>query len=334
MPFSELSKRLMGRDEPELVALGYWMRKLKPIEGLYRPVGTVFHIPPANVPTLWAYPLVLSLMAGNRNIVRLPKSCPVVDVLEREFGELEGVTLVRYGHEQEITDEHSSKCDMRIIWGSAETIAAIRRSPLPAHAKEIAFPERFSMSTIHAPSYLALDRGGREALAERFSRDLYTYDQAACSSPRLLVWCGEGGHEAATTFYPLLQGYAPDTGQVLAKGAFAYRAIIDKPVSHYRRYGNALTVLRLGSLDSLCREHCGGGLLYEYLADDLSELQVQRQDQTLTTYGFDEDQLRAWARTAGGIDRIVPIGAALSFSRIWDGYDLLHEFTRRVEVTA
>lgn len=333
MPFSALSKRLMGRPEAELVALGYWIRKLKPIEGLYRPVGTVFHVPPANVPTLWAYPLALSLLAGNHNIVRVPFSSP--EVLIREFADLEGVQLVRYGHEQGPTDLYSSQCDMRLIWGSDETIAAIRRSPLPAHAKEITFPERYSMSAIYAPAYLALDRGGRQALAERFSRDLFTYDQAACSSPRLLVWCGPGAHEAVATFYPLLNAHAPDTGQVLAKEAFAYRAIIDQPVSHYCPIGNALTVLSLDSLHGLCRAHCGGGLLYEYMTDDLDDLHgfIERQDQTLTTFGFDASRLREWARTAGGIDRIVPIGEALTFNRIWDGYDLLHEFMRRVEVT-
>jgi len=29
-----------------------------------------------------------------------------------------------------------------------------------------------------------------------------------------------------------------------------------------------------------------------------------------------------------GIDRVVPFGQALSFASVWDGYDLLTEFTR------
>ena len=33
-----------------------------------------------------------------------------------------------------------------------------------------------------------------------------------------------------------------------------------------------------------------------------------------------------------GIDRIVPIGQALQFSRHWDGYDLFAEFTRQVTI--
>ena len=33
-----------------------------------------------------------------------------------------------------------------------------------------------------------------------------------------------------------------------------------------------------------------------------------------------------------GVDRIVPFGSALSFSAVWDGYDLLAEFSRLVSV--
>jgi len=33
-----------------------------------------------------------------------------------------------------------------------------------------------------------------------------------------------------------------------------------------------------------------------------------------------------------GVDRVVPIGQALSFSNIWDGHDLLREFCREIEI--
>ncbi|HET9516299.1 MAG TPA: gamma-glutamyl phosphate reductase, partial [Actinoplanes sp.] len=39
-------------------------------------------------------------------------------------------------------------------------------------------------------------------------------------------------------------------------------------------------------------------------------------------------------RLAGrGIDRVVPFGSALSFAAVWDGYDLLSEFSRITTVT-
>jgi hypothetical protein len=62
---------------------------------------------------------------------------------------------------------------------------------------------------------------------------------------------------------------------------------------------------------------------------------LRRQDQTLTYFGFTADEMVSFAQRAGGrgIDRIVPMWRALEFSTVWDGYDLLREFTRLVTVS-
>ena len=46
--------------------------------------------------------------------------------------------------------------------------------------------------------------------------------------------------------------------------------------------------------------------------------------------------MRRLARSINGrgIDRFVPIGQALAFGSVWDGLDLLHEFSKRVVVDA
>ena len=45
-------------------------------------LGLVFHITPSNVPIVFAFSYVLSLLAGNANIVRVPtKRFPQVDVV-------------------------------------------------------------------------------------------------------------------------------------------------------------------------------------------------------------------------------------------------------------
>jgi len=36
--------------------------------------------------------------------------------------------------------------------------------------------------------------------------------------------------------------------------------------------------------------------------------------------------------TNRGIDRIVPIGHSLDFNAIWDGYDLVEQFSRKVTI--
>jgi hypothetical protein len=57
---------------------------------------------------------------------------------------------------------------------------------------------------------------------------------------------------------------------------------------------------------------------------------VVRRDQTVTHFGFTAPELTDFARAVAGagIDRLVPIGEALTFAAVWDGYDLLREFTR------
>lgn len=67
---------------PELVALGYWARN-STIERLRQrfetaypeavrlPRGIAFHVAPANVDTIFVYSLLLSMLAGNCNLVRV-----------------------------------------------------------------------------------------------------------------------------------------------------------------------------------------------------------------------------------------------------------------------
>jgi hypothetical protein len=61
---------------------------------------------------------------------------------------------------------------------------------------------------------------------------------------------------------------------------------------------------------------------------------ILRRDQTLTWFGFDQSELRAFAIALNGrgVDRLVPIGQALNFEHRWDGYDLFLELTRRIVI--
>jgi hypothetical protein len=161
----------------------------------------------------------------------------------------------------------------------------------------------------------------------------------ACSSPRVVVFAGaaEAATQASAAFWDALtecldeKQFASPAAIHMRKLVYSCQAILELPVVEYRRDPEA-TVLQLESLGREPREHSGGGLFFAARVDNLRDLVpvLNRRHQTLTHFGFDGAELRRLAAAFGGraIDRMVPVGQALQFSRFWDGYDLLHEFCR------
>jgi hypothetical protein len=94
--------------------------------------------------------------------------------------------------------------------------------------------------------------------------------------------------------------------------------------------------VHLHDRSALDKEICGGGLFRHLPVARLSEVLafVDEGDQTLTHWGFDGDALRDFASAAGarGLDRVVPIGEALAFDVVWDGFHLIDDVLRRVRV--
>ena len=350
---------------PELLALAFWMRRaqLVSLRSQFRatsspeliavPRGLVFHIPPSNVDTIFVYSWLLAVLAGNRNCIRMssrrtPQSEILLrllrDSLERADQHLQHNTIiVSYGHNPEITEALSKACDVRVIWGGDHTVGLIRSVPLAIHAREMVFPDRSSFAVIRAETYLSLSQQSQQKLAEQFYNDSYWFDQMACSSPKLLVWCGSGAdtRHASQAFWAALdgcistRGFAAPAAIHMKKLVFSCESILDLPVSEYYR-SREVTVLTLDSLKNYARQHSGGGLFFTTRVDQLSDLVpfLARKDQTLTYFGFDTDELTTFAISLGGkaIDRMVPIGQALQFSRFWDGHDLLREFCRFVHI--
>jgi Acyl-CoA reductase (LuxC) len=365
------SRRLLAdpisRAHPELMALGFFMRKAEITraqadraaaarpELVEVPVGLVFHIPPANVDTIFMYSWLQALLAGNCNLVRLSaRSSPVVDHLCQllcellaapAFAAVRGrVAMIQYRHDVAITSEISAHAGLRVIWGGDATIDAIRHAPLPPHGRDLTFADRFSLMALGSTAVAAASAAALATLVEQLFNDLYWFDQAGCSSPRLCLWIGSDDQAAAarSRLWPALaafanhRGYHPDLAMRMAKEVFCHRAVLDGPVSARRHYGAALTVLEVSTLEGLGRDHPGAGLLFEAVVASLDELVpwVTRKDQTLTHFGLAHEQLLDLARQLAGrgLDRMVPVGQALQMSRWWDGYDLASEMIRRVHI--
>lgn len=370
---ARLSSIILGdprsRPLPEVVALGYWLRPasirrlaerfatLDGGVGVRGPVGVALHIPPANVDPIFAYSWLLALLCGNASIVRLPRRRgAVADLLLdqiavalRDHPAIAAVTaFVEYGHDDAITAALSAEAGLRIIWGGDETIRHIRSLPLSPRGKEVVFADRRSFAAIAAPAFLALDDSAAYTLMDRLALDVFLFDQMACSSVRMLAWCGSPqAVEAATQrAIPLLRKAAADRGftvepaAALAKYAACQRLAMDFPVSGIDWGDGRLAVIELDpGTPPLWPEtdHTGGGLLLQTRINDLADLipLVDLRVQTLAQYGFDRDDLAEFVRRLNGrgIDRIVPLGSAMDFAAIWDGYDLLAEFTRLVTIS-
>lgn len=358
----ELGRR--GRGLPETQALAYWMRKaevhrlaesfsaLGTEHCVLMPRGTVFHIPPANVDTLFVYSWALSTLVGNRNIVRLSsratdQSNLIIDTIRdvlRDHPGVEGSTvMITYGHDDAITRAISAESDVRVIWGGDATVNRVRAVPLPPHASELVFADRFSMAAIGLSAYEALRAADRDRLAELFFNDAYWFDQLGCSSARLVIWVGPGQPATASSdFYARVRSvarakhYEVDTSAAIAKLSQSHRTMIDAEVNRYSAPDNVMTVLSMAEFPDVRGEFCGAGLFYELHVEGLDDIvpHVKRADQTLATFGIPESDLQRFVHElrGRGIDRIVPFGQALQFNRFWDGYDLLAELTRKVTI--
>ena len=363
---ANLSQRIMrdpqARRYPELLALGFWMRKaelirlreefraLERTDRILVPRGVIFHLPPRNVDTMFVYSWLLAALTGNANVMRLsPQRSEATNVLLRLFAEglaetpaiLAQTLVVSYGHEEEPTRLLSSHCDVRVIWGGDKAVQSIRSAPLPPHGRELTFPDRYSSSALGTGPYMALDAAGRDKLADQFFNDAFWFDQAGCSSPRLVVWVGgrEATAEASVDFFTRVaevvrrRNYMLSPAHSIQKLVFSAAATLDLPVTACRRVPE-LTVLTLDSLERFDRRHPGGGLFFEVTVGAITELApyLIRRDQTLATFGVDAQDLRTLLRQLNGraLDRVVPIGQALQFGRFWDGMDLLQEFCRHL----
>jgi len=314
------------------------------------PRGTVFHLPPRNVDTMFVYSWLLSAVTGNCNIIRLPRErsdsteqllAYFHDALEQASGPARDTTwVVSYGHEQEITEALSSLSDVRVIWGGDATVSAIRACRMPPHTHELVFADRFSLAIIKSTEYRTLTETQRDDLAKQFFNDSFWFDQMACSSPRLVVWCGteQEANVLSADFFQRVDNYAQrqlaiHPSRSMHRFVATCAVILDRPVNQTNRLP-ALTVLSLSTLQEFDRNHPGGGIFLQARIDELNQLAsvLNRKDQTLTAFGFNEHELRAFARNLNGraLERIVPFGQALEFGRFWDGHDLLHAFCRNV----
>lgn len=358
-----LSKILMKSREakayPDVVTLGFWMRKSSVLalkerfetesSDIMIGRGVAFHIAPSNVPVNYVYSLLTGLLTGNANIVRIPsKDFPQVSIINKAINEaLEEypdikpyICLVRYEKNQKINDFFSELADTRIIWGGDNTIEEIRKSPLGPRAGEITFADRYSLAVIDSEKYLAVNN--KERFAEQFYNDTYLSDQNACTSPRVVVWMGDKKQEAKDLFWK----YEHD----LVKRKYQFQSImgINKLTSSLllavamegvrieQGEDNYIIRVNVPRVDSnLMQLKDNSGYFFEYDCDDILDIRDFCNNTHCQTIGFLGEKATIMPLLLSGIkgvDRVVPIGKTMDYDFIWDGYNLVERLTRIIKV--
>jgi len=167
----------------------------------------------------------------------------------------------------------------------------------------------------------------------------------ACSSPRLILWLGNSEliEETKKDFWARVDDLLDvdfakiSTADIVNKLVTSHSLAINSNINIIKTKNNLVNRINLYSLEKMDTNlHCGGGLFYEFSIEQLGDMIpfVSRKIQTIGYFGVMEEEIKQFIteHTPKGIDRFVPIGEALDFSPIWDGYNFLYEFTRTVDV--
>lgn len=356
---SSLMKDKESRAYPDVVTFAFFCRKgnLQKMKeqfsdnGLRLGRGILYHIAPSNVPVNFGYSMVAGLLAGNCNVVRASsKEFPQVNMIVRHMNELSGfnevarrIAVARYNHDSEANAAFSAMCNVRVIWGGDQTIAAIREYALPPRSFDICFADRYSIAVVNPTAVLSASETETERLAQNFYNDTYLFDQNACSAPHLVCWLKNGDVVAAKQrFWNAVYAYTKtryqyqDVMSVDKLTAF-YKQAVGMQCHRIETADNLIVRTQLGELPVNIDEYrCACGYFSEHDIDHLDNITaiVNQKYQTLAYYGIEKDLLQEFILRNHpiGIDRIVPIGETTAFALKWDGYDLINTMSRIVSV--
>lgn len=351
----ELLKDKRTREYVDVTSYAYWIRKasIESVKTKHRDYnsrigrGVAFHVAPSNVPVNFAVSMTSSILAGNVTLIRLSNKpfvqadiiCDAMNkLISTEFQNMKPYfCLIRYDHSEEITQELSDICDVRIIWGGNRTINEIRKAILPPRAIEMAFADRHSLAVINADEYLKQDA---EEVAKGFYTDTYYTDQNACSSPRLVVWTGENVERAREQFWKTLKKIVLndyDMKPIQAVDKYTSVCILGMNRKGQKLISDDNFIVRVEVeklTDDLMDYKNGGGYFFEYVAKEIEEIVpvLTKQCQTISVLGIAKNTIKdvVYKNGVRGVDRIVPLGQTMGLEFIWDGYKMIENMSRFV----
>jgi hypothetical protein len=252
------------------------------------------------------------------------------------------VVMVSFDHDRDdLQRAMAAAVDGAMIWGGAEAVSQIRALPFPHWARIAVFGPRLSVAAMDAGSWG--DGDERAAWCRRIARDVWQFDQQACSSPQALFLEQAEGCDVAGFIAALKHAFAEEN-------RLHPRREIHPALSSAICLKRATWLLEDGARDAVFPLSPDWTILLGSGAEipaptqgrTLTVLQVEnllepiaRFDGMVQTLGLavkDVAREAALAEAAAikGVDRIVKLGRMHVFGSPWDGVDLIRPMTRVV----
>ena len=313
------------------------------------PLGVVGHWPAGNIEIQPLLSMSCALLGGNACLVRVPSG--LTAHTRTLIGRLQGVAggdvllgrLCMASFEHERTDLQrgmAQSVDGAMIWGGAEAVAEIRALPFPPWARILVFGPRVSVAAMDAASWSGPERA---SWCRRLAREVWQFDQQACSSPQALFLERCAGGELAEFGAALAAAFEEENQQhpresihpALASAICLRRAtwLLDDSARRALFPATPDWTLLLGT-GAAIPAVIQGRTLSVLLVDDLLE-PLRSFDGLVQTLGLavaDAAREAQLVNAAGrhGVDRIVKLGHMHLFGSPWDGMDLVRPLVRLV----
>ncbi len=357
---AEILGKKRARTFPDVVSFAYFCRKsnvkriLSDLQNshLRQGWGRLVHIAPSNIPVNFAFSLMMGVLSGNKNYVRIPSlNYPQIEliiesiqsVLNRDsFRNMaDRITFFRCKKNSKALVEAVAQCEGLVVWGGDETVSYFRALPKKADAVELYFPNRVSCLVIDAEAVIDSVDKARSQLFNDFYNDTFLVDQNACSSPNIIYWVGvnETIKQAQEVFWSGFEScleakVASQTGMIIEKKLDLLR-LVQHSTSHVQveKYGPHIWLFEN---TELAEQKLRFGNFLQVGLSDVSDITpyLRRNEQTVTYFGVQPMDLAKNLMNSGCIvDRIVPVGQALEMGVHWDGKDILSLLSHEMKVT-
>ncbi len=313
------------------------------------PLGVVGHWPAGNVEIQPILSMTCALLGGNAALVRIPTS--LVDLtrvlMERlvESDPAERLTqrifMAAFDHRRKDLQEAMAKVvDGAMIWGGEEAVLQIRSLPFPHWTKIAVFGPRMSVAAMDAGAWSHPEE--QKSWCLRMARDVWQFDQQACSSPQVLFIERGAGRSTAEFLSTLQRAFETENRAhprrtiptALTSEICQARASWLLNGAHQAMFPMSPDWTLLIGSGSETPQPTQGKTLTVLEVDDLLDV-VSKFDGNVQTLGLgmaDTEKEKKIALLAGrrGVDRIVKLGRMHVFVPPWDGVDLIRPMVRMV----